>query len=173
MPNGGSDCCGTCWFNRENRGEAGYAHMSAAGAAYCEIRNLEIPDPFRTYCANHPHRCPERDPIPIGPILVDPRDEAREIWRRSPDTEEVRTHLLDLLARIEEQPKDEYPIGVYRDEVVVCQLGEFRELRAIRHLERIARFDPRASTGEPLRRTRKWLVEGAKEALTKIRGDQP
>ena len=21
MPNGGSDCCGTCWFNRKNRGE--------------------------------------------------------------------------------------------------------------------------------------------------------
>ena len=58
MPNGGSDCCGTCWFNRENQVEAGYAHMSEAEPAYCEIRNLDIPNPFYTCCANHPHRSP-------------------------------------------------------------------------------------------------------------------
>jgi len=26
MPNGGSDCCGTCWFNARNKGEARYEH---------------------------------------------------------------------------------------------------------------------------------------------------
>jgi len=173
MPNGGSDCCGTCWFNRKNCGEAGYGHVNEAEPAYCEIRDLEIPNPFYTYCANHPHRSPERDQIPIGPILIDPRDQGqgREIWKQSPDTEEVRTHHLDLLARIPEQPKEEYPIGTGRDEVIVWQVGELREQRAIRDLERIANFDPRASTGEPLRRSRGLLVEIAEGALRKIRGE--
>ena len=171
MPNGGSDCCGTCWFNRKNHGEAGYAHVSEAEQAYCEIRDIEIPNPFYTYCANHPHRSPERDRIPIGPILIDPRDQGREIWKQSPDTEEVRTHLLDLLAGIQERPKVEYPIGLYRDEVIVWQVGELREQRAIRDLERIANFDPRASTGKPLRRSRASLVKIAEGALRKIRGE--
>ena len=171
MPNGGSDCCGTCWFNRKNHGEAGYAHVSEAGAAYCEIRNLEIPNPFYTYCANHSHRSPERDRIPIGPIWIDPSDQGREIWRQSPDTEEVRTRLLDLLAGIQEPPKVEYPIGPYRDEVIVWQVGEWREQRAIRDLERIAHFDPRASTGKPLCRSRDSLVKIAEGALRKIRGE--
>lgn len=171
MPNCGSDCCGTCWFNRKNRGEAGYAHVNEPEPAYCEIRALEIPNPMYTYCANHPHRSPERDQILIGPIWIDPRDQGREIWKQSPDTETVRTHLLDLLVRIPEQPKVEYPIGIYRDEMIVGQLGEFRERRAIRDLERIANFDPRASTGEPLRRSRGPLVEIAEGALRKIRGE--
>jgi hypothetical protein len=24
MPNGGSDCCGTCWFNSTHQGQVGY-----------------------------------------------------------------------------------------------------------------------------------------------------
>ena len=55
MPNGGSDCCGTCWFNSKNNGEQGYHGSEKEGVAICTIRNLEIPDPFWTYCANHPH----------------------------------------------------------------------------------------------------------------------
>lgn len=26
MPNGGSDCCGTRWFNVKNKGKPGYSH---------------------------------------------------------------------------------------------------------------------------------------------------
>ena len=55
MPNGGSDCCGTCWFNSKNSGEQGYQGSEKEGVVKCTIRNLEIPDPFWTYCANHPH----------------------------------------------------------------------------------------------------------------------
>jgi hypothetical protein len=172
MPNGGSDCCATCWFNRQNHGVAGFQVGSEAEPAYCEIRDLEIPDPAYTYCANHPHRSPDRDRIPIGPIFIDPRGEGREIWKQSPDTEAVRTRLLDLLAGIQEQPKVEYPIGTYRDELIVWQLGEWREPRALRDLERIANFDPRASTGKPLRRSRGSLVEIAEGVLRKIRGEQ-
>lgn len=69
MPNGGSDCCGTCWFNRRNKGQAGYQH-AFPGPTQCEIRSLEITSPFYTYCANHPHRRPERDEVPIGPVMT-------------------------------------------------------------------------------------------------------
>jgi hypothetical protein len=78
--------------------------------------------------------------------------------------------LLNLLARIKEQPDPEYPIGIYRDEVVVWQLGEFREQRAILDLKRIANLDPRASTGAPFRRSRDSLVKAAEETLMKISG---
>ena len=46
MPNGGSDCCGTCWFNRTNQGERGTQHRDESVPPYCEIRDLAIDDPF-------------------------------------------------------------------------------------------------------------------------------
>jgi hypothetical protein len=55
MPNGSLDCCGTCCCNSKNKGELGYDSSKKEGVAICTIRNLEIPDPFWTYCANHPH----------------------------------------------------------------------------------------------------------------------
>ena len=90
----------------------------------------------------------------------------------SPDSEMIRQHLLELLGEIEESPAVEYPIGDYRDEVVVGQLGEFCEGRAISDLERIASFDPEETTGEPFHRTRVSLVAVAREALRKIEGDE-
>ena len=169
MPNGGSDCCGTCWFNAKNGEQAGYARARSPDPAFCTIRNLPIENPFYTYCGNHPHRRPQRDPIPIGPVFVGDCSGAREFWQPSPDTEEVRQHLLGLLTRMEQQPVSEYPIGVYSDEVVVWQLGEFREPRALEQLRRIVSFDPDATESGPFGRTRQGLVRLAREALTKIR----
>jgi hypothetical protein len=169
MPNGGSDCCGTCWFNARNKGEAGYGHADGPEPKFCTIRGLVIEHPFWTYCANHPHRRPERDPIPIGPVFIYaggyPHD--RKPWQPSPDTEEVRQHLLELVDAISEQPKEEYPTGIYTDEMVVWQLGEFREGRAVEELRRIAAFLPEASAGR-FGRTRESLVAVAKEALAKL-----
>ena len=98
MPNGGSDCCGTCWFNAKNKGESGYDHARDREPDFCTIRSLPIADPFYTYCGNHPHRRPERDPIPLGPVFT---GEERELSQPSPDTEEIRQHLLSLLHKIE------------------------------------------------------------------------
>ena len=123
VPNGGSDCCGTCWFNRANRGKAGSANHDSSVRSCCEIRAVAIENPFYTYCANHPHRRPDRDPIPIGPILrpgevrptspeigpalLDSRP--RVVWKPSPDTEEVRRHLLHLRAGLRRHAaKDRY-----------------------------------------------------------------
>jgi len=130
---------------------------------------VEVKDPFWTYCANHPQRCPERDHIPIGPILTDRgQGSGREIWKESPDTEPIREHLLELLAMVQEQPQREYPMGVYRDETAVWQLGEFREERATSGLQRIVSFNPEATTGWPFHRTRHSLVNAARQALAKI-----
>ena len=110
---------------------------------HCEIRDLAIEDSFYTYCANHPHRRPERDRIPIGPVTChggwkedQPEVEyPRYVWKPSPDTEEVRQHLLSLLDSIfEHMLDDQYPIGNRLEDVVVWELREFREQRALRGL---------------------------------------
>jgi hypothetical protein len=170
MPNGGSDCCATCWFNAKNKGEAGYAHFTDPEHPFCSIRNLPIENSFYTFCGNHPHRRPERDRIPIGPVFRGDSSGERKFWKPSPDTEEIRQHLLSLLDAQEEQPSSEYPIGVYADEVVVWQLGEFREVRAIAALRRIVNFDPSAEEIGPFGRTRQELVRIARGAIAKIEG---
>jgi hypothetical protein len=155
MPNGGSDCCGTCWFNAKNKGEAGYAHARGPEPSFCSIRNLPIDSPFYTYCGNHPRHRPERDPIPIGPVFRGDSTGAREPWSPSPDTEEIRQHLLALL-----EPEGE------ADPVVIEQLGEFREIRALAGLRRIASLNRPAE--EQGRAYRDWLVDLAREAIAKI-----
>ena len=171
MPNGGSDCCGTCWFNAKNKGEAGYEHSKGPEPAYCLIRKLSVADnPFYTYCSNHPHRRPERDSIPIGPVYTGDAMGNREIWRPSPDSEEIRLHLIELLRTTEAISVQEYPLGVCLTEVVVWQLGEFREARAIDDLHRIAELRLDALAEHPLLASRSSLPAAATEALGKIDG---
>ena len=169
MPNGGSDCCRTCWFNSQNGGKFGYVRGLDLLQSHCTIRDIAIEDPFYTYCGNHPHRRPDRDPIPIGPIFI-AQSEGRTVWQNSPDTEEVRQHLLDLLLAIEEEPTEEYPTGVSNDELIVWQLGEFSETLAKAGLQRIAEFSPKASGGR-FGRTREGLVELALLSLKRIHGN--
>ncbi len=183
MPNGGSDCCGTCWFNRTNRGKRDWTrHSDDRIPPHCEIRNLAIEDPFYTYCANHPHRRPDRDPIPIGPVMrhggwehqqrTDPDGRAvteiseigRYVWKPSPDSEEIRQHLLNLLSGIfEHMVKDRYPLGMGLGETVIRQLGEFREPRAVRHLEWIR---------ENLRGSLDHLADASDDALARIQEEK-
>ena len=134
---------------------------------HCEIRDLTIDDPFYTYCANHPHRRPDRDPIPIGPVTRHGGWKADEpeieyppyVWKPSPDTEEIRQHLLTLLDIIfVHMSEDQYPIGNRLGDVIVGQLGEFKERRAIEQLRLLSEL-----------RTLP-IAEAAKEALAKIKG---
>jgi hypothetical protein len=167
MPNGGSDCCGTCWFNARNKGEAGFAHAENPEPTFCTIRGFAIERPFETFCGNHPYRRPGRDPIPIGPAFVTDDELGRRLWLPSSDAEEIRQHLLELLRNIEEKPAREYPLGAHADETVVWQLGEFRETRAIPGLRRILSFRPDAKA-RPFARTRESLIDEANKALAKI-----
>ena len=137
---------------------------------------MAIDDPFYTYCANHPYRRPDRDPVPIGPILrpgnVTPETPeiaptimdtgtghaARVVWKSSPDTEEIRRHLLALLADLEAQAaKDTYFPTPSMAAAVIWQLGEFRERRAVRGLQRISE------------RHKERIADDAGKALAKIR----
>ncbi len=60
MPNGGSDCCGTCPFNRTNKDKS--------QEPFCEIRKFRIEKPYWTYCNNHPRRNPLLSKTPRGPV---------------------------------------------------------------------------------------------------------
>jgi hypothetical protein len=61
MPNGGTDCCGECVFNRAIQ-ELGSPHSKAQvdhqafwDRSYCTLRAVKITNPFWTYCANYSH----------------------------------------------------------------------------------------------------------------------
>lgn len=162
MPNGGSDCCGTCWHNRVNEGKAGYDRPGAAKGVkdYCEIRSLPIEGPFYTYCANHPHHMPEDALIPIGPVFTGDSFGRREVWVPSPDTEEIRLALLNMLTALDYVvTRDAYPFtSPSIASIVVRQVVEFREQRAVSVLERLLE---------------RWPEEGLfREALEQLRNAQ-
>ena len=145
MPNGGSDCCSTCWFNQSHEGQRGSGNFNREIPSHCEIRDLDIPDPFYPYCANHPYHRPSRDRIPIGPVYVhrasDPSGEGgREEWQPSPDTEEVRRHLLDIVRLPEEHADEGYHFYTRPAHIAArMQLLEWRDERLVPALEEIAR----------------------------------
>ena len=145
MPNGGTDCCGTCWFNSSLEGQRGSANFNHEIPSRCEIRDLDISNPFYTYCANHPYHRPGRDPIPIGPVYVNrtvgPFDAGRrEKWQPSPDTEEIRQHLLDIVRLPAEHADEGYHFyTVPAHAAAIMQLLEWRDERLIPALQEIAR----------------------------------
>ena len=78
MPNGGSDNCRWCAFNRL-RPEVYIVSggLKASSEAYCLIRNVKITNPLWTYCANY-HTGTD---IPDGPIFsVGIEDHHRIPW---------------------------------------------------------------------------------------------
>ena len=140
MPNGGTDCCGTCWFNRSLGGKRGSRNFNRAIPSHCEIRDLDIPNPFWTYCANHPYHRPSQDRIPIGPVYIhEIKGDRRKEWRPSPVTEEIRQHLLDIVRLPEEQFDEQYHFYTHPAHVAaIWQLLEWRDARLISALEEIA-----------------------------------
>ena len=141
MPNGGSDCCGACWFNRSNGGQRGSRNFNRDSPGFCEIRHLPIPNPFYTYCANHPYHRPNRDPILIGPVYAHGNSDVREFWQPSPDTEEIRQHLLDVV-RAPEEHTDGYPFYSPPPHArAMEQLVDFGDQRVVEALEDLVQRD--------------------------------
>ena len=135
---------------------------------------MPISSAFYTYCANHQYRNPGRIEVPIGPVWEGTSDGHREVWKLAPSTEEVRLNLLSLLEQIQEQPSPEYPIGIHGDNMVIWQVGELREFRALEELRRIAAFLPDAQNpNDPFKRSRHSTVSAALKAIGKIEGSIP
>lgn len=161
MPNGGSDCCLTCWFNSTNRGYRNWMDQRDESIPpYCEIRDLEIEDPAYTYCANHPHRRPNRDRTPIGPVFQGDSFGHRKLWKQGPDTPEVREHLLDIVRDMfENRPfsgRDstrglEYPLGIPSMSVVLTELVRLKEVRLLNVLRGYAKAGPGAEVRKAAR----------------------
>ena len=108
MPNGGSDCCGTCWFNFKNKGEPGYDPAEDPEPNRCVIRKVDIRDPFYTYYANHPHRNLGKLALPIGPIYTGDSPGNRKVWIPPGDTQESRLSHLELPRTLGVVTPDEY-----------------------------------------------------------------
>jgi len=66
MPNGGPDNCGTCGFNRRNRGQWRNPTPDEEQMPFCEIRQVPVLMDHWTYCQNW-HT---RSRMPIGPIYA-------------------------------------------------------------------------------------------------------
>ena len=138
MPNGGSYCCGTCWFNDKNNGVAGYAAIKKGESVICTIRDVEIVDPFWTYCANHPHHNKNKVNLPLGPVYIsDNYPYSRKMWLAPPDTENIRLKLLELLDSISADPQSIYPSSTDIEEEIIKQLLAFKEKCSIEGLLRI------------------------------------
>lgn len=174
MPNGGSDCCGTCPFNSKNQGEAGYGHSGDPGPTLCRIRgDTAIETPFYTYCANHPHHNPEGIDVPIGPVYRGDGDR-RWVSEESPDTPGLRKKLIMLVERLPVNPQREYPFGLSLREAVIVQLGRWAEPRALPALRRIvaaAEQHPEPEATEIERafiRSAPVLAEAARQAIEQI-----
>lgn len=142
MPNGGSDCCGTCWFNSKNEDEPGSYSSNKEVLVKCTIRDIEIPDPFWTYCANHPHHNVDKIVLPLGPVYVtDDYPYSRKVWIKPPDNETIRQKLLEILDGIDVSLKKTYPSSTDLYEEVIKQVVELKEKRALPMLLRIAQLD--------------------------------
>jgi len=172
MPNGGIDNCSTCWFNQANQGQAW--HPNDDGKQRCLIRDIEIKNPYYTYCANHPYHTPERLEVPVGPVV---EGNLRQLLFASPDSPEIRETLLRILDAMEEVPASDCNSN-WLEEQATEQLGAFGEPKAQAGLLRAANFNPFASPcGDREKprissRGRVWTVTVAIKALARIAPDE-
>jgi hypothetical protein len=184
MPGVGLDGCGTCRFNA--RSKDGWRAQSdgpnfAGRGIRCTNRNVVIENaPVWTYCANYPSHNPRGIRVPIGPIYVaDPTTFERHVWKPSPDTEEIRAKLLELLNTMQKTPEHEFASELCFDDELIKQLGVFGERRAVEGLRRILRFkslanerlDPKNPVSLNALRDRATTVGCAIEALAQIFND--
>ena len=174
MPNGGSDCCGTCCFNAVNIAKANGQSEQEKTEPYCTIRHFSPETPFWTYCANHPHHNLNKTPVPVGSVYEDLDDgNGRTVKLPAPDSEEVRVKLLQLLEKISEQPELEYPTPTRFDREVIKHLQAIKESRASEGLIRLLSFDPFVTAGESFfAQNNVGTISHALEALACIDNDE-
>lgn len=115
--------CASCWFTASSPG----------GGTHCGIRGHALEDPSSGFCANHPLRSPQRDAIPIGPMMVR-QDKSWVIGPTSPDNRQIRMHLLDIVESISTRRKSQLSA---RESAALWQLSEWHEARAFHVIDAI------------------------------------
>ena len=142
MPNGhdvlqGAPVCALCWYFKDDR---------------CTIRGVPIRERQDTLCLNQQAFMPDGNETAVGPVLWHLIDlhlrkwkpEPENVWEPSPDTEEVRLELLRLLENVDRVNSRAWlasPIGP----VIIWQLIEFQEQRAVPVLKRLIERHPEAA----------------------------
>ena len=138
---------------------------------FCFIREEVIENYCWTYCVNHPFFNKNAVITAMGPMYnYGPNHSERRVIVKSPDNQAVKDGLLEQANKIKEVI-DYHVIDLERDEVIVWQLGEFREKRAIELLEKIQEFNEKVEVTPPVQVancTRKSLINMASQALEKI-----
>lgn len=101
MPNGGSDCCGTCMFFSEYDKKKQTSEISQDSICKCCIREIEIDVPFYTYCANHQDHNQKKYRIPIGPVYeCKGYPYVRNVLKEAPNDEKTRSLIINVLNNI-------------------------------------------------------------------------
>ena len=123
-----------------NKGKAGYPRRIEATHTTAKSAIWTLRIPFTRIVRTTPHHRPDRDPIPIGPVhsavYAGAGMYGRDLWQPSPDSEEIRQHLLDLIRLPEEEAdKMRYPLINPAYTVAIQQLVEWRDERVIDALE--------------------------------------
>ena len=151
MPNGGSDCCMTCWFNpgAARPPQVDYAEAAWADAVpertaqqktgnpveqYCGIRQFPVENATHTYCLNNPRHTFPPSRVPLGPVFGfsgNYESDERRILIECPDTPEIRDNLLEIANSMINRPETWAPYLIMSKlEVIAFQLAHFREERA-------------------------------------------
>lgn len=144
MPNGGSDCCGSCWLFNRNSDDPKIRGSEKERLSFCTIRDLEIPGPVYTYCVNHQLHSRIKIDVPLGPVSIDTW--GREHWVSTLVIEEDRPKLLKFFEKMvvenEVKRSSSFTDGeVYRLLEAMRQLGGLREKKAINGLRKIIKFN--------------------------------
>ena len=159
------DNCGTCIYGV---GGDGFS-------AVCSIRDVDIESLNWTYCINLPKYNKNDITVALGPVYkYAPDHYNRKVLIDSPDNQEVRGSLLIEASNIREV-LDYHYFDILRDEVIIWQLGEFKEKRAIELLENIQNFNEKIEVSRSFDSTtlsRISLIKSATLALAKISGKE-
>lgn len=138
---------------------------------FCFIREEVIENYCWTYCMNHPLFNKNNVTTAMGPMYnYAPNHSRRRVIVHSPDNQAVKDGLLAQANKIKEVI-DYNANDAMRDEVIIWQLGEFQDKRAIKLLRGIEQFDEEVAVSPPTGRancTRELLIKAATHALDKI-----
>ena len=106
--------------------------------------------------------------LPIGPVYTGDSLGNRKIWIPLEDTPGNRHNHLELLRILSEVMPEEYPIGKPSLAVIIEQLVEWRESRAIPILQNIADLRIDKESPEGLAMPMEVSIKTARRALEEL-----